>query len=291
MLEEALASGRFGLGDRILLMVPESGRFSVSFVHLTCVGPDEVEALAPSTSVTTATSATSIPGPPTATEPQGTPNDWVVQELALVWARFEQDLSRIPVVSRIENHTATAEDYRRLLLNMRQQVMEGARWITRAASNLTVDFTELRAEFIHHAAEEQRDFRMLEENYVAMGGDPAEIRSGQKNIGSEALSAFMFQQADQTDPLDLLGAMYIIEGLGAHKADHWVELLREQLDLTDDQVTFLHYHGGADDEHNEKLFEILRSDIVTWDVARSIIKTAKVVARLYALQLEELDNV
>jgi hypothetical protein len=39
------------------------------------------------------------------------------------------------------------------------------------------------------------------------------------------------------------------------------------------------------------MFEILRSDIITWDVARSIVKTAKVVARLYALQLEEIDHV
>src|SRR5256712_7406216 len=40
MLEEALNSGRFKPGEKILLMVPESGRFTVSFALLTCVGPD-----------------------------------------------------------------------------------------------------------------------------------------------------------------------------------------------------------------------------------------------------------
>ena len=40
MLEEALNGGRFKPGDKILLMVPESGRFTVSFALLTCVGPD-----------------------------------------------------------------------------------------------------------------------------------------------------------------------------------------------------------------------------------------------------------
>ncbi len=38
------------------------------------------------------------------------------------------------------------------------------------------------------------------------------------------------------------------------------------------------------------MFEMLRSPIVTPDIARAIVKTAKVVSRLYALQLEELDN-
>lgn len=288
MLDEAVRSGRFAPGDRVLLMVPESGRFSLSFMHLTCVGPDGAGSPQPRslTAAGVATAIESEPGPDA-----GLPNDWLLAELALVWAAFEQRLSRVPIVSRIENHAATMDDYRRLLLNLRQQVMEGARWITRAASNLTVEYTDLRAGFIHHAAEEQRDFRMLEDNFVACGGDLGQIQAGEKNVGSEALSAFMFQRADQVNPLDLLGAMYIIEGLGANKADHWVSLLRGQLDLTDEQVTFLHYHGGADEEHTQEMFDILRSDIISWEVARSIVKTAKVVARLYALQLEEVDDV
>jgi len=170
-------------------------------------------------------------------------------------------------------------------------VMEGARWITRASSHLTVEHTELRAEFIEHAAEEQRDFRMLEEDYVAVGGRLQEIQSGEKNVGSEALSAFMFNQANRENPLDLLGAMYIIEGLGANKASRWVGQLREQLALEPGQVRFMAYHGGADEEHTEKMFQILRSDLITPEIAASIVHTAKVVARLYALQLEEIDHV
>lgn len=38
ILEEAMRSGRFKPGDRIVTMVPESGRFSVSYAHFTCVG-------------------------------------------------------------------------------------------------------------------------------------------------------------------------------------------------------------------------------------------------------------
>lgn len=221
----------------------------------------------------------------------GDTSQWLLEELALVWGRFEETLSRVPIVQRIESGTATLEDYRRLLLNLRQQVMEGARWITRAASNLTVEHADLRAEFIEHAAEEQLDFRMLEDDYVAVGGDRAEIQNRHKNPGSEALSAYMFNQASRENPFDLLGAMYIIEGLGANKATRWMELIREQLDLDPGQVRFLTYHGGADEEHTEKMFAILRSELITPEIAASIVHTARVVARLYALQLEEVDGV
>ena len=271
MLEEAFNGGRFSPGDRILLMIPESGRFSVAFVHLTCVNADPTQQAQ------------------VMVEPVDT-SAWLLEELALVWAEFEQQLARVPLVRRIESFQATEEDYRNLLYNLRQQVKEGARWITRAASNITSEHADLRAEFIEHADEEQLDFRMLDDDYVAVGGDRSHIEAGVKNPGSEALSAFMFNQANQENPFDLLGAMYIIEGLGANKASRWVDLLRDQLDLDETQTRFLTYHGGADEEHTEKMFSILRSDLITPEIARSIVHTARVVARLYALQLEEVGG-
>ncbi|MGH8926290.1 MAG: 3-oxoacyl-[acyl-carrier-protein] synthase III C-terminal domain-containing protein [Acidimicrobiia bacterium] len=285
MLEEALNGGRFTAGDRILLMVPESGRFTVSFVHLTCVeGGDWAESIGRMAAPPVAPASLEPPQPAPSSE------RWLVEELALVWAGFERRLTTVPIVARIEAHKATIEDYQQLLRNLRQQVMEGARWITRAASSLSVDYTEIRAEFIHHAAEEQRDFQMLERDYVAVGGALDDIRTAPKNVGSEALSAYMFQEASKPDPLHLLGAMYIIEGLGARKAARWADLLVDQLDLAPEQITFLRYHGGADEEHTKLMYELFSSPVITPEIARAIVKTAKVVGRLYALQLEELDH-
>lgn len=290
MVEEALNGGRFKPGERILLMVPESGRFTVSFVHLTCVGPGDPDQPASQVQSAIRYPLSANPSQRSAVGERPHPEKWLIEELALVWADFERRLTTVPIVARIEAHEATIDDYRQLLRNMRQQVMEGARWITRAASSLTVDYTDVRAEFIHHAAEEQRDFRMLERDYVQVGGQLEEIQSAQKNIGSEALSAYMFQEASKPDPLHLLGAMYIIEGLGARKAARWADLLVDQLDLSGDQITFLRYHGGADEEHTKLMYELFGSPLITPEVATAIVKTAKVVARLYALQLEELDN-
>lgn len=280
MLEEAFNSGRFSPGDRVLLMVPESGRFSVSFVHLTCVAGETPES--PGNLLVARKARPEIQ--------TADASAWLLEELALVWSEFETELSRVPIVKRIEARRATIDDYKRLLLNLRQQVKEGARWITRAASNLTSEHADLRAEFIEHAAEEQLDFRMLDDDYVAVGGALEDIVDAPKNAGSEALSAFMFNQASRENPFDLLGAMYIIEGLGANKATRWMEMLEDQLGLQPAQVTFLTYHGGADQEHTDKMFQILRSELITAPVAESIAHTARVVARLYALQLEEVDR-
>lgn len=316
MLDDAMREGRIRNGDKVLLMVPESGRFTVCFAHLTCVaGPQpegesvEFEARAqvardhrwraPLTARREAPSRTPTaiahalaesPLGPLSADEENEVVRFLTLELALVWADFERMLRNTPVLQRLEQGEITVEDYQRLLINLRQQVMEGARWIARAASNLSIELFEFRSMFLLHAGEEHRDYQMIERDYVAVGGALEDILRHPKNLGSEALSSFMFHHASQPDPLDLLGAMFVIEGLGTRKAGEWADKLKLRLKLTDKQVSFLRYHGKNDDNHFDKLRDTIRSGLIDHVVAERIVKTAKVTARLYALQLEELDN-
>lgn len=211
--------------------------------------------------------------------------------LAQVWIDFESALLRVPVIERLVGGRLRLEDYQQLLLNLRQQVIEGSRWISRASSNLSPAHEELRSMFVRHATEEHRDFRLLEEDYVATGGDRETIRNGRKNIGSEALSAYMYHSASKTDPLGLLGAMFIIEGLGNRLAAGWAASIREQLGLGENATRFLGYHGENDADHLDMFEDALRLAVTCEAVMEEVVRNAKVVARLYRLQLEELDHV
>jgi len=210
--------------------------------------------------------------------------------LAVAWSDFGSRLERVPIVEKLNRNALRIEDYRSLLCNLRQQVVDGACWIARAASNIGPDHFELRSRFLRHAVTEHRDFRMLEENYVSVGGKLADIRAAGKNIGSEAFSAFMFHRASQPEPLDLLGALFMIEGLGTRRAREWGESIRDQLGLKDEQVSFLLYHADNDEDHLGDFRHWLGTAVYEEALSQRIIKTARVVGRLYALQLEELDH-
>jgi 3-oxoacyl-[acyl-carrier-protein] synthase III len=282
MLEECWRGNRFRPGEQVLLIVPESGRFSFAFALLTCVEPTGT-APAVAEAVRVASPVGEVEGDPESVR-------WMVARLAQVWADLERRLGTVPLVRRIETGTATIEDYRALLLNLRQQVVEGGRWISRAASNFSAEQFELRSAAIRHAAEEHRDFQLLERDYVAVGGDLGTIRTAPKNPGAEALSAYVFHQASQPDPVDLLGAMFVIEGLGTARAAGWARQLSERLGLTDDQVSFLRYHGEHDDDHVGQLRALLRRVAEDRTQAERIVRTATVVARLYVMQLAEIDD-
>jgi 3-oxoacyl-[acyl-carrier-protein] synthase-3 len=215
----------------------------------------------------------------------------VLRKLVAVWADFETRLNTVPIIQKLNRERLRVDDYLTLLANLRQQVKEGARWIARAASNVTESFFDIRSAMLKHAVTEHKDFRLLDRDYVACGGDPKIIEGTEKNIGSEALSAWMFHRASQENPFDLLGAMFIIEGLGNRKAREWGMAIKRQLNLGDDQVSFLLYHGENDADHMAE-FETLVGRVAGDPAVRAaIVKTAKVTGRLYQLQLEELDRV
>ena len=156
-----------------------------------------------------------------------------LRKLAVVFADFEQRLEATPLIRKLTRGRFELADYHAFLINLRQQVKDGALWMSRAASNIGEDHLELRSTLMKHAVTEHRDFRLLEQDFVASGGDIADIVSARKNVGSEALSAWMFHEASKPDPFGLLGAMWIIEGLGSIKARPWGLTVKERLGLPD----------------------------------------------------------
>jgi len=212
----------------------------------------------------------------------------VLRKLTVVFTEFEGRLEQTPLIRKLTRGRFTLEDYRAFLVQLRQQVKDGALWMSRAASNIDEAHLELRSSLMKHAVTEHRDFRLLEDDYVAAGGALEAIRDGEKNIGSEALSSWMFHQASLPNPFGLLGAMWIIEGLGSIKAREWGTKIKDTLGLTDDAVRFLLYHGENDVEHIGEFKQMLALVLPDDAVARRIVRTAEVTARLYVLQIEEV---
>ena len=212
----------------------------------------------------------------------------VLRRLTVVFTEFDGRLGATPLIRKLTRGRFALEDYRAFLVNLRQQVKDGALWMSRAASNIDEQHLELRSLLMRHAVTEHRDFRLLESDYVATGGALADIVGADKNIGSEALSAWMFHQASQPNPFGLLGAMWIIEGLGSIKAAEWGRLVRDRLALRPDAVRFLLYHGDNDTSHIAEFEKMLGLVLPDAEVAARIVKTAQVTARLYALQIEEI---
>jgi hypothetical protein len=97
-------------------------------------------------------------------------------------------------------------------------------------------------------------------------------------------------RASETNPVGLIGAMWIVEGLGEKMANDWAGRIEELTGIDRTQTRFLRYHGSNDSTHLDKLYGLLDRVCTSDNVATEILTVAAVVARLYALQLEEVDS-
>lgn len=212
-----------------------------------------------------------------------------LRRLVRAWFDFERRLAIVPIVRRLDLGTFTRDDYQRLLLNLRPQVVEGSRWISRCASSFDREHTDIRSVVLRHAHDEHRDYEILETDYVATGGNLETIREQPRNIGSEALNAFLMHRAGEPNPAGLLGAMWIIEGLGEKMAANWADRVEELTGVDAGCTRFLRYHANNDDSHMDKLYGLIDRVCTNQGAADDVVLTATVVGRLYAMQLEEID--
>ncbi|MDP5188362.1 iron-containing redox enzyme family protein [Rheinheimera baltica] len=213
-----------------------------------------------------------------------------LQSLMRVWFEFERQLGRVPLIQRLDRGQFSKADYCQLLLNWRQQVIEGSRWISRCASSFDRSFSDVRSVIIGHAREEHRDYEMLEQDYVAAGGQLTTIQTAPRNIGTEALHGFLMYRASQPNPVDLVGAMWIIEGLGQKMASSWAAQIDHTTGGDGSYTRFMRYHGNNDDGHMQKLYQLIDRLCQSPQQLSDIERTARVTARLYCLQLEESEN-
>lgn len=277
MLADFMRERELEPGQQILCFVPESGRFSISFMQL-----EVVEAAA-------STETFHIAPPHEATPAQSAPTARLIQELASVWHEYRSRAWRSGLIRKIVAGQFNNADYVRWMSCWIPQVREGSRWMLSGAHNLDPRYADLTALVSKHAGEERNDFKILFDDYRLAGGTAGTIEELRRNPGGEALNAYMHALASEPTPLGLLGAIYIIEGTGQRIIPALLPLLREQLDLPSQAFRFLTYHGENDTSHLARWLTAVEMAVqISPGCEQQILNVARNTAQLYVLQMEHV---
>lgn len=293
MLSEWLATQIPQAGQKIFAFVPESGRFTVSYFMLEVVELSTIQAQAPvtHTRVPPPISKQALPLPPA--NLQAGMNQQVqatLLELAEVWHQFRSQIWRTPLVEKINRGQLTQSDYVTWMAQWIPQVREGSLWMREAVAHLDEPYQGLMELITEHANDEQFDFQILFEDYQTAGGTAQTIHELQRNAGGEALNSYMYRQAKSSNPLGLLGGIYIIEGTGQRIVPWLLPLVKQQLNLPERCYRFLKYHGENDEHHLARWLMALQFvlDVGGESARREMVRTARDVAILYQLQMEHI---
>ena len=268
MMDEFLATHDLKPGQKVMCFVPESGRFTVSFILFEVVKDGNANALKKSTPV------------------HRTPVESLLLELGAVWHDYRSNVFRSELAHRIFNGNIQKTDYQKWMENWIPQVREGSIWIRTAIANLSKKFEGIHELIEKHAGEEQYDFNILYSDYKAAGGNKA-IDDLKRNVGGEELNNFMYEKARSKDPLGLLGGIFIIEGTGNKIIPTLLPFLKKNLNMQLSVFKFLEYHGVNDVHHLERWANAVEMALTLEPSSYDdILATAKKVAELYKKQWE-----
>ena len=298
MLAEYLQThgDRLKAGDTMLCFVPESGRFTAGYMLLEVEQTNDTNN-APAAHLTknsappAAAPASDLIAPPhdPANAPQGLAP--LLTELASIWHDYRSQVWRTPLVQCIRSGHMQSADYVRWMSQWIPQVREGSLWMREGAASLTGDYAALAALMGVHAGEEQNDFKILHQDYLNAGGTITDIDQLQRNPGGQALNSYLHSLAATTNPVGLLGAIYIIEGTGQRIVPSLLPLLRQSLALGPECFRFLEYHGANDENHLERWLmavQMVMALDTTGDAPRAIAATARNTAALYLMQFNHI---
>lgn len=268
MMDEFLKTHDLKPGQKILCFIPESGRFTVSFMLFEVVKDGKVN-------IKKETVKTEKPL-----------IEKLLLELGSIWHQYRSNVFRTEFANRIFNGKIVAEDYQRWMENWIPQVREGSIWMRTAIANLSTKFEGIQELIEEHAGEEQFDFNILYSDYKNAGGTKA-LDDLQRNQGGEELNTFMYAKARSNDPLGLLGGIFIIEGTGNKIIPTLLPFLKKSLNMQMNVFKFLEYHGENDVHHLERWVRAVEMALLIQpDCYDDIIITAKKVAELYTKQWE-----
>jgi 3-oxoacyl-[acyl-carrier-protein] synthase-3 len=277
MLADFVRKREIKPGQRILCFVPESGRFSISFMLLEVVQSEASVRTLP------------IAPPHESSSASSTGAQQLIKELASVWHDYRSRAWRTRLIRKITTGKFTSHDYVKWMSCWIPQVREGSRWMVAGAENLDIQHEALAALVHKHAGEERNDFKILFDDYRLAGGTAHSIEDLRRNPGGEALNAYMHSLANQPNPLGLLGAIYIIEGTGQRIIPALLPLLQQQLDLPPHAFRFLSYHGDNDVSHLARWLNAVEMAIeLSPGCEQRIIDVARATAELYVLQMEHV---
>lgn len=266
MLDEFMKTRKLKAGEKIMCFIPESGRFTVSFMMFEVIENGKEN---------------QVRQTPVA---EKKPVEKLLLELGSVWHQYRSNVFRTELAHRIFNGRATIENYQVWMENWIPQVREGSHWMRTAISNLSKQFVGIQDLIEEHAGEEQFDFKVLYADYQNAGGTKA-IDDLKRNPAGEELNRYMYERAQSLNPLGLLGGIFIIEGTGQKIIPTLLPFLKRSLNLQMNVFKFLEYHGENDVRHLERWATAVEMALeIEPQSYHDILNTARKVAELYHKQ-------
>lgn len=162
-----------------------------------------------------------------------------------------------------------------------------SRFLSAVVSNLPDEKDEIRTRFMHHAIEEDGHHKFTLKDIVNLGYPIEFITESEPLCGTVGIVSNHYFIANYGNPVSMLGAVPVFEGISETYAGELADSMREQHQLPLNAVTFLHTHGKFDIDHMDEARKVLNTLIDCDKDKKDIIEVANNMYRFLQMNFDD----
>jgi pyrroloquinoline quinone (PQQ) biosynthesis protein C len=166
------------------------------------------------------------------------------------WKTEVQILLKRPEFGLLQRNEFTLESYRWYLRETYYHTRENPVSQLIATRSFSRSDHDVLSKYVGHARSEISHDLLALNDFVSLGGNEAEIRSGQPLPDTEALIGYTYSCAYADTPLKYLGYLFHVEALPTIQGKDYIRLLLSS-GVPSSAVSFLEEHAQVDPAHSK----------------------------------------
>lgn len=202
-----------------------------------------------------------------------------------------QEMLQAEVFKACQQGHIDCNAYRAFLTQAYHHVKHTVPLLMACGGRLDASHEPLRAALGHYIEEETGHHEWILDDIRHLGFDAEAVREnrgeGKVDWPIELMVAYLYHQIDRGNPMALLGMVWVLEGTSVSVGGAMADLIRHQLNLPEEAVTYLRSHSILDEDHIQ-FFENVVNQIEDPLDQAAIVASARQVFHLYGEMLRRL---
>lgn len=211
---------------------------------------------------------------------------FVVELRSRLEESWSRNLKKTAFWEHLESGTLTIDHYASYLKETYHYTRRSALIQASSIPHFQIQYRDMVRGFLKHAFEEESHYRLCLNDLASLGHDRDEIEGSSPLPATEGYLGFIFNRIAFVNPLSYLGYLYNLEYMAISVGPKAVELLKMNLGLKKDSLSFLLVHAHEDIDHTDDLTTIIEKHIKDERDRKEIIYTALTASALYASMID-----
>lgn len=196
-----------------------------------------------------------------------------------------------PILSDVAAGRVSREGYVAFLTEAYHHVKHTVPLLMACGAGLPAERLDwLRTAVAEYIEEELGHEKWILNDLRACGANLLTVVEGQPSLPTELMVSYVYDRIARTSPVSMFGMVLVLEGTSIALATDAADRIQQALGLPDAAFSYLRSHGSLDIGHMQT-FQGLMNRLYHPDDREAVLRTAKVVYRLYGDMFRSLPRV